>query len=289
MKAGVRRVWLPVLCAVFGLGGLPSCRGADAHQTPAVSPQIRVSTPAGLAQEQPRFSALVFSKTGGYRHDSIDEGIAAITALGAAHQFRVDATEDAAVFTDAQLASYQVVIFLNTTGDILDDGQQAAFERFIRGGGGFVGVHSATDTEYDWPWYHELVGAYFQNHPAIQLAALDVVDRRHLSSRGLPSRWERTDEWYNFRSAPGAGVTILAALDETSYSGGTMGASHPIAWYHMYDGGRAWYTALGHTVASYAEPLFLDHLLGGVRWAAGDEATAYLPLVASGNDAIGAP
>ena len=282
MKTWVSRMWPPVVSAVLGLCVLLSCRGADARQPPAAGPQASAAPRASTAPAQPRFSVLVFSKTTGYRHDSIDEGVAAITALGAAHQFQVDATEDAAVFADAQLASYQVVIFLNTTGDVLNDQQQAAFERFIRGGGGFVGVHSATDTEYDWPWYHELVGAYFENHPAIQLAAIDVVDRQHLSTRGLPPRWERTDEWYNFRGAPGPGVAVLAALDETSYSGGTMGASHPISWYHMYDGGRAWYTAMGHTAASYTEPLFLDHLLGGIRWAAGDEASAYLPLVAGG-------
>jgi len=282
MKARTWRVWLLALSVVLGLGGLLSCRGADRRQDSVAGPQASAAPRAGTAQAQPRFSALVFSKTGGYRHDSIDEGIAAITALGAAHEFRVDATEDAAVFADARLARYQVVIFLNTTGDVLDGGQQAAFERFIRGGGGFVGVHSATDTEYDWSWYHKLVGAYFENHPAIQPATIDVVDRQHLSTRGLPPKWERTDEWYNFRGALGPDVTVLATLDETSYSGGTMGASHPISWYHTYDGGRAWYTALGHTAASYAEPLFLEHLLGGIRWAAGDETSAYLPLVADG-------
>jgi type 1 glutamine amidotransferase len=281
VKTFVWRVWLLASCMVFGLGGLSSCHGADGRQVPSASPHASAAPQTGPAEGQPRFSALVFSKTGGYRHDSIDEGIAAIIALGAAHQFQVDTGEDAAMFTDAQLANYQVVIFLNTTGDILDDQQQAAFERFIRRGGGFVGVHSATDTEYDWPWYHELVGAYFKNHPAIQPAAIDVVDRQHPSTRGLPPRWERTDEWYNFRSAPGPNVTVLATLDEMSYSGGTMGTSHPIAWYHTYDGGRAWYTALGHTAESYAEPLFLDHLLGGILWAAGvsgNDARLYLPL-----------
>jgi type 1 glutamine amidotransferase len=281
MRVFAWRVWLPMFWVVFGLSGLLSCQAMGERPLPAASPGASAAPRASSLQEQPRFSVLVFSKTGGYRHDSIDEGGAAIAALGAAHQFQVDVTEDAGAFTDTQLASYQVVIFLNTTGEILDDTQQAAFERFIRADGGFVGVHSATDTEYDWPWYHELVGAYFKSHPAIQPAAIDVIDRQHPSTRGLPDRWERTDEWYNFRSAPGPGVTVLAALDETSYSGGTMGASHPIVWYHMYDGGRAWYTALGHTAESYAEPLFLDHLLGGIRWAAGEQASAFLPLVAS--------
>jgi type 1 glutamine amidotransferase len=130
-------------------------------------------------------------------------------------------------------------------------------------------VHSATDTEYDWPWYGGLVGAYFQGHPAIQPAALVVVDRVHPSTRTLPARWERTDEWYNFRSNPRARVHVLATADETTYSGGEMGADHPIAWCQFYDGGRAWYTALGHTRESYAEPFFLRHLLGGIQFAAG--------------------
>jgi type 1 glutamine amidotransferase len=281
MKAHIGRVWLPGLFVLLGLGGLLSCRAVDNRQLPAASPHASAAPRSAPTQAQSSLRVLVFSKTSGYRHDSIDEGQAAIAALGAAHQFQVDITEDSAMFDDAQLAEYQVVVFLNTTGEILGDEQQAAFERFVRAGGGFVGVHSATDTEYNWPWYHELIGAYFESHPAIQPAAIDVLDQRHPSMRGLPGRWERTDEWYNFRSAPGPNVIVLAALDETSYSGGTMGARHPIVWYHKYDGGRAWYTALGHTAESYAEPLFLDHLLGGIRWAAGEEASAFLPLVAS--------
>jgi type 1 glutamine amidotransferase len=144
-----------------------------------------------------------------------------------------------------------------------------AFERFIRRGNGFVGIHSATDTEYDWPWYGELVGAYFRAHPEIQ-PALIRVEAAHPSTMGLPSTWMRTDEWYGFRDNPRSRVTVLLTLDESSYMPGasTMGDDHPIAWYHQHDGGRAFYTALGHTEASYAEPLFLGHLAGGVEWAA---------------------
>ena len=212
---------------------------------------------------------LVFSKTAGFRHDSILDGIAAIRGLGAENGFAVDATEDASVFDDTRLAPYAAVVFLCTTGDILDEKQQAAFQRFIEAGGGFVGVHSAADTEYDWAWYGGLMGAYFQGHPAIQPASLVVVDRVHPSTRTLPSRWDRTDEWYNFRSNPRARVHVLATADEATYSGGEMGADHPIAWCQFYDGGRAWYTALGHTRESYAEPFFLRHLLGGIQFAAG--------------------
>ena len=212
---------------------------------------------------------LVFSKTAGFRHDSIPDGIAAIRNLGAKYGFAVDATEDASVFDDARLAPYSAVVFLCTTGDILDESQQAAFERYIEAGGGFVGVHSAADTEYDWTFYGGLVGAYFQDHPAVQPAAIAVTDRVHPSTRSLPPRWNRTDEWYNFRANPRGHVHVLAAVDEASYSGGEMGADHPIAWCQFYGGGRAWYTALGHTRESYAEPLFLQHLLGGIQFAAG--------------------
>lgn len=215
-----------------------------------------------------RFSVLVFSKTAGFRHDSIPHGIAAIRELGAAQGFTVVATEDATLFTPQQLQHHRAVIFLNTTGDVLDDTQQQALEGFIRGGGGFVGVHSAADTEHGWPWYGGLVGAYFASHPAIQNAAINVLDRAHASTRMLPARWSRSDEWYNYRARPTAEVTLLLQLDESSYQGGSMGASHPIAWYHPYDGGRAWYTGLGHTSESYQEPLFRQHLLGGILWAA---------------------
>jgi uncharacterized protein (TIGR03437 family) len=225
----------------------------------AVSPPTRMQT-------QPR--ALVFSKTAGFRHDSIFDGIAAIRQLGQQNGFDVDATEDAAAFSDQNLALYQTVIFLSTTGDIFNDAQQAAFERFIRNGGGFVGVHSASDTEYDWPWYGGLVGAYFQSHPAIQRATIRVEDAAHPSTNPLPANWERTDEWYNFRLNPRGRVKTLARLDETTYQGGEMGADHPIAWCQLYDGGRAWYTAGGHTRESYAEPLFRQHLLGGIQFAA---------------------
>jgi type 1 glutamine amidotransferase len=181
----------------------------------------------------------------------------------------VDATEDAGTFTDAGLAPYAAVVFLITTGDVLDDGQQAAFERYVRAGHGWVGVHSAADTEYDWSWYGGLVGAYFRSHPAIQAATIDVVDPRTVSTRALPARWTRTDEWYNFQSDPRPAVHVLATLDESTYDGGDMGADHPIAWWHDYDGGRAWYTAGGHTNDAWSEPLFLAHVLGGIEYAIG--------------------
>ena len=215
---------------------------------------------------------LVFSKTGGFRHASIKDGKIALQKLAAEHNFRVDFTEDSSVFTDANLAHYDAVVFLLTTGTILDDNQKAAFERYIRAGGGYVGVHSASDTEYDWSWYGGLVGAYFDRihgHSKVMQATIHVTDRTQPSTMMLPAIWIRTDEWYNFATNPRGKVNVLMTIDEKSYKGGTMGADHPIAWYHEYDGGRAWYTALGHTSASYYEPLFLAHLWGGIVYAAG--------------------
>lgn len=173
------------------------------------------------------------------------------------------------MFTDAGLAAYRAVVFLSTTGHVLEPDQQAAFERYIRLGGGFVGIHAAADTEYDWPWYGQLVGAYFASHPEVQSAAVRVADPLDASTLMLPDPWPRTDEWYNFRTNPRlAGVHVLLTLDEATYAGGEMGADHPIAWYHAFDGGRAWYTAGGHTSESYAEPLFVAHLWSGIQYAA---------------------
>jgi len=215
------------------------------------------------------YRVLAFTKTAEYRHDSIPDAVAALRALGAEHGFAVDHSEDATMFDDATLAPYRAVLFLLTTGDVLIGGQQAAFERYIRAGGGYVGVHAACDTEYEWPWYGQLVGAYFQHHPEIQAATVYVEDRAHPSTAGLPERWERTDEWYDFRANPRGQVNVLARLDETTYNGGGMGEDHPIAWWHDFEGGRAWYTAGGHTAESYREPLFLQHLLGGIHYAVG--------------------
>jgi uncharacterized protein len=215
---------------------------------------------------------LVFSKTGGFRHASIKDGKVALQKLATEYNYAVDFTEDSSVFTDVNLARYDAVVFLLTTGTILDDNQKAAFERYIRSGGGYVGVHSASDTEYDWSWYGGLVGAYFDRihgHSKIVKATIHVIDRTHPSTMMLPAIWVRTDEWYNFATNPRGIVNVLMTIDERTYKGGTMGADHPIAWYHEYDGGRAWYTALGHTSKSYYEPLFLAHLWGGIVYAAG--------------------
>ncbi|MEW2429298.1 ThuA domain-containing protein [Micromonospora sp. NPDC047644] len=221
------------------------------------------------AEAAPLGKVLVFSKTAGFRHSSIPNGIAAIQQLGAANGFTVTATEDAGTFTTANLAQYQAVVFLSTTGDVLNAGQQGAFEAYVAAGGGFVGVHAAADTEYDWQWYGGLVGGYFASHPATQQATVRVEDRANVSTAHLPSTWTRTDEWYNYRANPRSAVKVLANLDESSYTGGSMGGDHPITWCHSYGGGRSWYTGLGHTEQSYVDPNFTRMLLGGIQVAAG--------------------
>lgn len=218
------------------------------------------------------FSALVYTRTAGFRHDSIPAGVAMVRELGERHCFTVEHTEDPASFTAANLARFRVVVFLNTTGDVLDSAQEAAMEGFVRNGGGFVGIHSAADTEYEWPFYRELIGAYFLSHPAEASADLHVEDAGHPATAHLPSPWSRFDEWYNFRRNPRPDVRVLLRIDESTYSGGTMGADHPIAWCDTIDAGRTFYTAGGHTVETYSEPLFRRHVLGGVLWAAGAEA-----------------
>ncbi|MFL5610378.1 MAG: ThuA domain-containing protein [Gemmatimonadaceae bacterium] len=214
---------------------------------------------------------LVFSKTAGYRHSSIGVGLAAIRKLGQQNGFSVDATEDAGAFTSKNLGRYRAVVFLNTTGDVLDNAQQDDFERYIQAGGGYVGIHSATDTEYDWPWYGRLAGAWFNGHPNnpnVRKATYRVLDKNHPSTQGFPDTWDREDEFYNFKSIDPT-IHVLVEIDEKTYEGGTNGDHHPMSWYHDFDGGRAWYTNMGHTEATFSEPLFLRHLLGGLRYAIG--------------------
>ncbi len=209
---------------------------------------------------------LVFTRTKGFYHTSIVAGVKAIQQLGNENKVQVDTTSDAGFFTPRRLKQYAAVVFLSTTGDVLNDRQQKAFQQYISRGGGFVGIHAAADTEYDWPWYNELVGAYFLSHPQQQQALLVVRDSTHSSTRHLPANWKKWDEWYNYKSIQ-PHIKVLITLEESSYSGGTNGSFHPIAWCHEWNGGRAFYTGLGHTDASYADSLFLQHLWGGITYA----------------------
>ncbi|MDH6565284.1 type 1 glutamine amidotransferase [Streptomyces sp. SAI-117] len=267
------------LTAVLGLfTGLALCLApqatalptrADQPAAPARQAAPAAAHPAAQAAADPAYKILVFSRTAGFRHSSIDDGIAALRALGTENNFTVDASEDPQAFTTGNLGQYKAVVFLSTTGDVLGDAQQTAFEQYIKGGGGYVGIHAAADTEYDWPFYEGLAGALFHSHPAIQSATVKVEDRAHDATAHLGATWQRTDEWYNYRTNPRQTAHVLASLDESSYTGGNMSGDHPIAWCKDYQGGRAFYTGGGHTDESFSDVAFRRHLLGGIRWAAG--------------------
>ncbi|HVM87133.1 MAG TPA: ThuA domain-containing protein [Puia sp.] len=216
------------------------------------------------AQEKKRI--LIFSKTNGYRHGCIPVGIAAIKKLGAENGFDVDTTEDSLSFNTDNLKKYSAVVFLCTTGKIFGPGEEKALQEYIHKGGGYVGIHAATDCEYNWQWYGDLSGGYFKSHPKQQKARFMVVDKNHPSTSHLPDVWEHFDELYNFKYL-NPKVTVLIKIDEASYTGGENGDNHPMAWYHEYEGGRAFYTELGHTETSYSEPDYLKHILGGIEWA----------------------
>jgi type 1 glutamine amidotransferase len=211
---------------------------------------------------------LIFSLTKGYHHESIAQGIEAIKLIGETDNFTADTTTNPALFTDENLKQYKTLIFLSPTGKgLFNTDQQNALINYIHKGGGFVGIHAATDCLYDWEWYNKLVGAYFLKHPKIQPATLNVIDQNHPSTKGLPATWQHTDEWYNFKQVS-PDIHVLIKIDESSYTGGEMGGNHPIAWYHKFEGGRAFYTELGHTKEDFTtDTLFLKHLTGGINYA----------------------
>jgi uncharacterized protein len=208
---------------------------------------------------------LLYSRTTGYRHESISAAVAAIRTLAARHGIDVDHTEDAAVFHRDKLSAFKAVAFVNTTGNVLTEEEQRAFEGFIADSGGYLGVHSAADTEYDWPWYGQLVGAWFKSHPpGLQTGTLRFAGPLR---ENLPVQWRLTDEFYNFRSRPSGAATIIATLEENTYQGGEMGVDHPISWCQKIHGGRSWYTGLGHRPQLFADPVFLAHLEKGILYA----------------------
>lgn len=231
---------------------------------------------------------LVFSKTAGFRHTSIEAGKNFFQSLAKTEGFIADTTENAQKFTEQNLKQYKVVVFLSTTGNVLDDTQQLAFERFIQAGGGFVGIHAASDTEYDWPWYGRLVGGYFNGHPGknvsnVQKGTMYVLDKKHPSTDFLPDVFEKTDEFYSFKTL-NPQLKHLVRVDENSYKEGTMGDFHPMAWYHEMEGGRSFYTNFGHTDETFSEPLMVKHIAGGLAWAAAGPALDYSKIVSAPED-----
>jgi len=218
-------------------------------------------------QGKPR--VLVFSKTAGFHHSSIEKGNAALLKLGLNNNFDVDTTTNADWITEDSLKHYSAVIFLNTTGDLLNHYQEADFERYIQAGGGFVGIHGAADAEYDWGWYGRLVGGYFATHPEVKEGKLTVVDKKHPATRLLPDTWLHTDEWYVFKKLY-TSTNVLMTIDKNVYAQPEQMTETPMAWYHDFDGGRSFYTGLGHQEDDYTDSLFLKHLLGGIEYAIGN-------------------
>tara|TARA_B110000037_G_C17127908_1_gene509261 strand:- start:1911 stop:2690 length:780 start_codon:yes stop_codon:yes gene_type:complete len=235
---------------------------------------IVLSLSFACTNQQKEKSLLIFSKTTGFRHGSIGKGVEALKKLGIEKGFKVTHTEDAKYFVEDSLKQYGVVVFLNTTGDLLNDPQQSEFERYIQAGGGYVGIHAATDTEADWAWYNEFVGAHFKGHPAVQEADLIIKDREFIANQNLPEKWSRADEWYNFRDI-NKEITVLVELDEKTYEGGENGENHPISWYHDFDGGFMFYTGMGHTDETFTDQNFLNHIAGGIEYAMGNGRLNY--------------
>ncbi len=227
--------------------------------------------PSSLRAEE--YRVLVFSKTLGYRHASITNGIEAIRSLGTTNDFAVDATEDSSAFTSTNLARYRAVVFLSATGDVLNQVQEAEFKQYVVNGGGFAAIHGAVfgplACEDKWDWYGEVFCCAFTNHSAVVPGTILIEDSKHPSTMGLPTHWKRTEEWYNFTGTPRGRARVLATVDESTYEGGRMGADHPIAWCRRIGKGRMWYTAMGHTESSFSEPDFLRHILGGIKAVAG--------------------
>ena len=216
-----------------------------------------------LAKPKPKL--LVFTKTAGYHHGSIPKGVEAIRKIGIEKGFDIDTTADASLFTTKNLKHYAALVFLSTTGNLFDTLQKTALQQYVEKGGGIIGIHAATDCEYKWPWWGQTIGAYFESHPRQQKATLNIVDAQHPSTKELPTKWERFDEWYNFKNI-NPDLHTLITIDESSYQGGKNGNVHPVAWWQNVGKGRVFYTALGHTNESYSEPLFLQHLTGGIQF-----------------------
>ncbi len=220
---------------------------------------------------------LLFTRTMKYRHTSIPAAVLAIDKLGQG-QWNTEHTEDPNAFTTENLSRFGAVVFLNTTGNVLHGNAETAFKNYIESGGGFVGVHAAADTEYDWPWYGQLVGAWFRDHTKVIEADVRVEAPRDASMAGLPNPWRRADEWYRFQSNPRGQVEVLASLHDTQLGEFTMNGDHPITWKHTQGNGRSWYTGMGHGKECYTEPSFLHHLRGGILWSMGVDLGASTPM-----------
>jgi type 1 glutamine amidotransferase len=219
---------------------------------------------------------LVFTKNGkGYVHENIPASIAALHKLGKENNFFTDTTTNAALFTDENLRKYDAVIFSNTNNDVFDtEEQRVAFMRYIQAGGGFMGIHSASGTERNWKWFKLMLGATFLRHPPFQPFPVYVLEKKHPAAKNLTSRWETNDECYFFKEInPTIKVLLVAdisnikeAADGKNTRPETFGNRYPAAWCQEFDGGRTWYTALGHSKEDYSNPTYLAHILEGLKW-----------------------
>ena len=218
--------------------------------------------------ENDSLNVLVFSKTEGYRHDNIKIGVAGFRTLAAKKSWKMTTTEDASYFNNKFLSKVDVVIFFNTTGDVLNSSQEIALEAFIKNGGGFLGIHAAADTEYDWPFYQELIAAHFASHPRTQHARLIVhQETNHPAIGHLGNEWLLRDEWYFFKEPLKSHATLLMEVDDSSLSGKIpLIQVHPIAWAHEKFGGRAMYTGIGHTAEQFSDPVYLEHITRSIEW-----------------------
>ncbi|GAA4713024.1 ThuA domain-containing protein [Phytohabitans rumicis] len=275
MARSARR-WLALIAA--SALSIPLAATVPASAAPAPSPATDESLaaqengPAALhsdARKPHSYKVLVFTKTAGARRPSIQDGVNTIKDLGKANGFTVTVTQDAGAFTAANLARYRAVVFLNTTGDVLNAAQEGAFEAYFRAGGGYVGVHAAAETEADWTFYRNVVGTGVASASPVAQSAVKVADRAHPSTETVPREVTLTEEWYNYATNVRGTSHVLATVEESGYTGGTMGFDHPVAWCKDYQGGRSWYTGLGHSIESYRSGNFKKHLLGGIQWSAG--------------------
>ena len=242
----------------------------------------------GTIYSQAQFNVLLVTKTDGWHHDAIVDGVPAMRKLAERNNFNIERHQDGEKLSKEKLDSIDVVLFLSTTGDIFDNDEQKVFEDFIRSGKGYVGIHAASDTEYDWEWYTKLVGRMFHIHPKQQTAKLDILNHNFPGLEHFPNRLLWTDEWYEFGEEKVDGLNYLITVDENTFDNNEtwkdsdidnngnkidrvaygMGDLHPISWYHQYDGGRSFYTALGHIPGVFQDQFFLDHVYGGIYWAA---------------------
>lgn len=267
LLSSMRKVFPVIALSVTAMIFLQACNDQSTQSRTVKDAVAEVKSLAGA-------HILVFTKSDGWRHDSIPAGVAAFKKLADENNFTVESSEDSALFSDASLAKYNAIVFLNTRLDVLNEQQELAMERYIQAGGGFVGIHSAVDTEWegDWFWYRNLVGAVFKNHPEkpsnVQVARVQIVNKNHTSTAALPEQFELADEWYNFHDMYEF-VNVVAKVDESTYEGGEHGHDHPISWHHEYDGGRSFYTGMGHAAETFSNEYFLTHLLGGIRYAVG--------------------